>query len=159
MSAAIELDRYAEALGGDDDFFKGRAFAKYWTPIFAQHGDFTLGIKGEAAFVGDDAPFFEFPYIEMRGLRAMRYQGDRIAQGELELSWGITPRWSLVVFGGVGQAFNSDDDEDSSGAVFAEGFGFRYLIARRFGLKAGIDVAHGPEENAIYFQVGNAWAR
>ena len=69
----------------------------------------------------------------------------------------------MTVFRGVGQAFNSDDNEGEgeggSGAVFAKGFGFRYLIARRFGLHAGIDVAQGPGENAIYFQVGNAWAR
>ena len=51
------------------------------------------------------------------------------------------------------------DEDYFKGKAFAKGVGFRYLIARRFGLHAGIDVACGPEENAIYFQVGNAWAR
>ena len=37
------------------------------------------------------------------------------------------------------------------------GGGFRYLIARRLGLRAGIDVARGPEEWAIYLPFGNAW--
>jgi hypothetical protein len=37
--------------------------------------------------------------------------------------------------------------------------GFRYLLARKFGLHAGLDVARGPEEGAIYVQFGNAWMR
>ena len=76
MSAVLEVERYAGALGGDDDFFKGRAFAKYWTPALENLGDFTGWVKGEAAFIGDDVPFFELPYIEMRDLRAMRYQSE-----------------------------------------------------------------------------------
>ena len=36
------------------------------------------------------------------------------------------------------------------------GGGFRYLIARRLGLKTGIDIPRGPEEWAFYLQVGSA---
>ena len=31
------------------------------------------------------------------------------------------------------------------------------LVARALGLRAGIDVARGPEENAFYIIVGSAW--
>ena len=41
----------------------------------------------------------------------------------------------------------------------ASGGGFRYELARKFGLHAGIDVAHSPETTAVYFIVGNAWFR
>jgi hypothetical protein len=37
------------------------------------------------------------------------------------------------------------------------GAGFRYLIARRLGLQAGVDVAFGPDDPAIYLQIGHAW--
>jgi hypothetical protein len=33
----------------------------------------------------------------------------------------------------------------------------RYLIARKLGLYAGIDVARGPEDTVVYVQVGSAW--
>jgi hypothetical protein len=35
--------------------------------------------------------------------------------------------------------------------------GFRYLIARRLGLYVGMDYARGPDDDAIYLQVGGAW--
>ena len=39
------------------------------------------------------------------------------------------------------------------------GTGFRYELARKYGLHAGLDVAFGPDETAIYIQVGSAWMR
>jgi hypothetical protein len=36
----------------------------------------------------------------------------------------------------------------------AYGGGFRYLIARKFGLHTGIDVAFSDSEQAVYFNVG-----
>jgi hypothetical protein len=43
--------------------------------------------------------------------------------------------------------------------VVAGGGGIRYLLARKFGLHYGVDVARGPEDWAIYFQFGSAWSR
>jgi hypothetical protein len=37
------------------------------------------------------------------------------------------------------------------------GGGFRYLLARQFGVRAGLDVARGPEDWAWYVVFGNAW--
>ena len=39
------------------------------------------------------------------------------------------------------------------------GAGFRYLLARLFGIRAGIDVARGPEDWALYIVVGSAWGK
>lgn len=44
-------------------------------------------------------------------------------------------------------------------AAVAGGAGFRYFIARKLGLLAGIDVAPGPEEWAVYLHVGQGWDR
>ena len=44
-------------------------------------------------------------------------------------------------------------------SVGSGGAGFRYELARKFGLQAGIDVAHSPGTTAAYFVVGNAWLR
>ena len=37
------------------------------------------------------------------------------------------------------------------------GAGFRYLIDEHYGISIGLDVAHGPEQNAIYIQAGSTW--
>jgi hypothetical protein len=33
---------------------------------------------------------------------------------------------------------------------FSDGTGFRYLIAHKLGVTVGVDVAHGPGQNAFY---------
>ena len=93
-------------------------------------------------------PFYQLPFIEMRGIPFFRYQADEVALVEAELRWNVTPRWALVAFAGRGKA-----DESAS----AWGLGFRRLVARRLGIYMGIDVARGPEETAIYIQAGSAW--
>lgn len=41
--------------------------------------------------------------------------------------------------------------------VVVKGLGFRYLIAEKFGLRMGIDVAMSNEDKAFYIQFGTAW--
>ena len=92
----------------------------------------------------------------MRGIKAMQFQGDEILLGEVELRWKLTPRWSLVGFGGAGKAFN-DGVKENSDIIFSRGLGIRYLIASKLGLQFGIDVAKGPDDTSIYIQFGSAW--
>jgi hypothetical protein len=95
----------------------------------------------------------------MRGVPVMRYQGEEIAQGEVELRWQFWRRFSLVAFGGVGCAWNHFEKLDNSTAVVAGGPGFRYELARQHGIHMGIDVGFSRETTAFYVQVGNAWLR
>jgi hypothetical protein len=48
---------------------------------------------------------------------------------------------------------------DNSQTVVSGGAGFRYELARRYGIHAGLDVAFSGEDTAVYVQVGSAWAR
>jgi hypothetical protein len=93
-------------------------------------------------------PFYQLPFIDMRGIPAVRYQDDEVALLEAELRWNVTPRWAFVGFLGSGHAAET---------VSAGGVGFRYLVARRLGLYMGVDLAKGPEDTAIYIQAGSAW--
>ena len=62
-------------------------------------------------------------------------------------------------FGGFGAAWNDFEHLDGQRTIQTGGAGFRYEIARRYGIHAGLDLAFGPDETAIYVQVGSAWAR
>jgi hypothetical protein len=64
----------------------------------------------------------------------------------------------VVAFGGAGVA-RLDERYARDKWAGAAGAGFRYELARKFGLHVGLDVARGPEETAVYLQVGNAWFR
>jgi hypothetical protein len=41
--------------------------------------------------------------------------------------------------------------------AWSAGTGFRYLVARQFGVRMGLDVARGPEQWAAYVVFGNSW--
>ena len=89
----------------------------------------------------------------------MRYPGNKVGQAEIEGRWQFHGRWSVVAFGGVGGARIDENGVKRNTTAGAGGVGFRYELARKFGMHVGIDVARGPEDTAFYLQVGNAWFR
>jgi hemolysin activation/secretion protein len=89
----------------------------------------------------------------------MRYQGEEAAQIEAELRWQFWKRLSLVGFVGGGAVWNDFEKFDDSVAVVAGGAGFRYELARKYGLHAGVDLAFSEGNTAVYVQFGSAWMR
>ncbi len=155
LSAKCENKNHDETWGGDYDFdsYKGSIF--HYTPF----GDYSsLGLRLEAEKVNGDTPFFAFPFVNLRGIPAMRYQGENVVTGEAEYLWGVTPRWTVVFFGGIGRTSAISEFLGESQTVGAGGLGFRYRLARKYGLQSGIDIARGPEDTSIYLTVGSAWA-
>jgi len=60
-------------------------------------------------------------------------------------------------FLGGGRAADSISSLSSAPTHTAYGVGFRYLMAKRLGLRAGIDIARGPEGTYVYLVTGSAW--
>ena len=145
-----------EALGASDDFARFQQVLIGWHPLAPT---VTLGARGDYAWSSSGTPFFLKPFIVLRGVPAMRYQGEQMASAELEGRWQFNGRWSVVAFGGAGMTRSSRQAFTATQDVPSGGFGFRYELARKFGLHAGIDIAHSPGTTAIYFQVGSAWFR
>jgi hypothetical protein len=141
----LEAMFYSPDFGSDEEYETYRAHFFGYLPLSEK---FVLGGRLDMRAARGDAPFYQLPYIELRGIPALRYQGDETAVVEAELRWNVTPRWAIVAFAGTGHA------EESASAW---GAGFRYLIARRLGIYMGVDIARGPEETAFYIQAGSAW--
>ena len=99
------------------------------------------------------------PFIVMRGIPIMRYQGDITALAETEWRWDFTNRHSLVTFGGAAKAISNGDTFQESSWRVAGGLGWRYLLARKLKLRAGIDIARGPEDWAYYIVFGTNWIK
>ena len=90
----------------------------------------------------------------------MRYQGDDAAEIEAELRWQLWKRFSLIGFIGTGGAWNDNAGHfGQTQNIVTGGTGFRYELARKYGLHMGVDVAFGPDEPIIYVQFGSAWMR
>jgi hypothetical protein len=146
-----------EALGASVDFERFHEILLGWLSL--PH-EVTLGARADYAWASDSTPFFLRPYIQLRGVAAMRYQGAQAASLEVEARWQCYGRWSVVPFVGIGATRLEQSLTNSSGqSVGSGGIGFRYELARKFGLHAGLDIAHSPGTTAVYIQVGNAWFR
>lgn len=151
---------YADWLGGDSDFmaYSGKIFQ--YLPLVKDRLDLALRLQGDT--VGDNAPFFLYPSVQMRGIPGKRYQGRHAVVGEAELNWRVYKRWHLIGFFGGGKAFGGNklaSEESFADADWhlSKGLGFRYDIADKFGLQVGGDVAWGPEDTAFYITMGSAW--
>ena len=99
------------------------------------------------------------PFIDMRGVPFLGYQGEQMALAEAELRWQFYGRFSLVVFGGGGGVWNDFAHLDDSRGIVAGGGGFRYELARRCGIHAGFDAAFSRDAEAFFFEVGSGWMR
>lgn len=151
--AEAEFAAANEALGGNVDFrsFFVRAF--HYIPA----GDFVIGLRGDYRISSDTTPFFAKPFVQLRGIPALRYQDDRTAVVETEVRWNVTHRWAVLGFVGAGKAYGGRAEWSEADTAVAKGIGLRYLIARKLGLYTGVDFAWGPEDRAFYIQVGGAW--
>jgi hypothetical protein len=145
-----------ESLGATEEFERFQQVVMGWLPL----GDkVTLGLRGDYQWSSDGTPFFLRPYIKLRGVEAMRYQGDDMASAEIEARWQFRDRWSLVGAAGYGEARTDRELFSGSRDVASGAVGVRYLLARLFGLHAGLDIGFSEDTTAVYIQVGNAWFR
>jgi hypothetical protein len=145
-----------DELGATEEFERFQQVVMGWLPL----GDkVTLGLRGDYQWSSDGTPFFLRPYIKLRGVEAMRYQGDEMASAEVEARWQLRNRWSLVGAAGYGTAHTERPFYSASRDVVSGAVGFRYELARKFGMHAGLDVGFSEGTTAVYIQVGNAWFR
>lgn len=145
-----------EALGASEQFERFQQVVMGWVPLSDR---WTLGMRGDYQSTSDGTPFFLRPYIKLRGVAAMRYQGDEMASAEVEARWQFRGRWSLVGATGYGSAHTDRGQFSATRDVWSGAVGFRYEMARLFKMHAGMDLGFSAGETAIYFQIGNAWFR
>ncbi|MEN8123986.1 MAG: hypothetical protein ABFR32_02575 [Bacteroidota bacterium] len=122
---------------------------KIWTP----------GLRIESHLSTGRPPFYSKPYVSLRGVPAMRYQGNFTALAETEQLFNFKPRWGLVAFTGIGAAFESIEELKIDELVWNAGVGVRFLAIRSMGTKVGFDIARGPEDWAFYVNIGYSWLR
>ena len=154
----VHLDamRSDNIFGSDYDFWHLHYFMNAYTSISKK----LVGgwrIDGQQSF--GDQPFYLKPYIDMRGIPSARYQGNADLLTEVEFRWDFMYRWSIMLYSGVGKAFDDWKKISDADFVYSYGTGFRYLVARKFKLRMGIDIARGPEEFAYYFVFGSNWLK
>ncbi|MBN3522054.1 BamA/TamA family outer membrane protein [Algoriphagus lutimaris] len=145
----------AEWLGSSDSFSTMHTNFYGYLPISSR---FNSAWRFEGSYLLGDAPFYAYPFLDLRGIPAMRYQGDNVMLTETEWTYNVYKRWSLIGFVGGGKAFSEFSDFAESDWAYTFGTGFRYKIARLLGVNMGADFAWGNGEDfAFYIVFGSAW--
>jgi len=144
-------------LGSDFTYDLLQAFVIGYIPFKGE--EWVLGLRTDVKHSTDGTPFFAQPFIDMRGIPAMRYQGTNTLLLDTQLTWFFHDRWGIDGFVGVGRAFSDINEFNDYPSYTAGGLGFRYKAARVFGLYLGVDFAYGPEGFAFYIIFGDAWNR
>lgn len=152
----LSYDQNLEALGSTKTWGKLNFFTHLYFPV---NETWIPALRVESKLATGDTPFYARPFVSLRGVPMLRYQGDLTILAETEQLFNISPRWGIQGFTGIGTAFDSLESMKSDDLVWNAGGGFRYLIAKALGLKLGADIARGPEEWAFYVVIGTAWLK
>jgi hypothetical protein len=150
----LALWRYDEGIGGDYDYWNATLKLLSFHQL---HEKFVLGLRLELSAIDGRAPFFAVPWVSLRGIPALRYQGDHVGVFEVEGRYNFTPRWALIGFAGTGKVNSDVPIFDTEQSIYSYGLGGRYQIFQAQNIWVGIDVARGPEDAYWYIQVGHAW--
>ena len=114
----LESMFYSPDIGSDEEYQTYRANAFGYMPFGKQ---FVLGGRLDARAARGDVPFYQLPFIEMRGIPVARYQDENVALVEAELRWNATPRWAFVAFAGTGRTWGTSDNFDDGDSASAWG--------------------------------------
>ena len=150
----LALWRYDETVGGDYDYWNAKLKLISFHKLSEK---FVLGARLEVSAIDGSAPFFAIPWVTLRGIPALRYQGDRVGVFEVEGRYNLAPRWAVLGFAGAGSVSSQKPAIDTDQSIYSYGLGARYKIFDEQNVWVGIDIAKGPEEFNWYIQVGHAW--
>ncbi len=142
--------------GSDYSFQKLNIPLNIFFPI---NSKWISGFRAELSQAYNSPPFYLLPSINMRGIPAARYQGNATLVLETEQRFDLNLRWSVIGFAGYGKAILENQSFKEGTDVYSIGTGFRYLVARAFKLRAGIDIAFGPDSFGWYIVFGHNWNR
>jgi hypothetical protein len=146
---------YGRWLGSTEGFGRFNAFALGYTQPRKMWG---FAGRLDLTSAWGQVPFFYVPYIDMRGLQVQKFSGRVTMLGEGEARMTVFTRWTGIAFAGIGSAATNWGEFSDARVAGAGGVGFRYLLAKKFGIRSGVDVAVGTGGKPLfYLQNGAAW--
>lgn len=145
--------KYDEAIGGDFDYWTARFKFNTFHRLAEK---FVLGFRFDVSTADGDVPFYSEPFVNLRGIPALRYTGESAGAVEVEARYDLSTRWAAVAFAGAGFTDETELSQTEDN-ISAYGAGVRFLALKEQNVWLGIDIARGPEDKAWYVQIGHAW--
>ena len=150
----LGLWRYDKNLGGDFDYWNTELKLLSFHQL---HEKFVLGLRLEYSTISGQVPFFAVPWVTLRGIPAMRYQGEQVVVAEIEGRYYFRPKWAVLAFAGKGEVSSDFPGIDMLQDIHSWGVGGRYKIFEAQNVWIGLDIARGPEDTNWYIQIGQSW--
>lgn len=150
----LSFGRNDESLGGDYNY---NTLEMKFLSFHQLHPDWVLGLRAEYSAVSGDPPFYAIPWVTLRGIPALRFQGKQVVVAEAEGRYNFNQDWAAIAFYGRGWTDNRFSGNQTELDIEAWGVGARYRLLKEQNAWVGIDFARGPEEDVYYVQVGHAW--
>ena len=145
---------YDEALGGDYNYTKTNLKVNSFHKLGKK---FVLGWRIDASVAAGDYPFYAAPYVKLRGIPALRYQGESAGVVEIELRYQFAKRWAVLGFTGEGWTDERNLADKTADEIDAFGFGVRWEALPAKNVWVGLDLARGPEDDYFYIQLVHPW--
>lgn len=145
------LRKNATWLGATRDYVFTEMYAYAYYKV--TKGLYTI-LHFNSQFITDDAPFYVKPYIGLRGVPAMRYQGNQVSIFENQWRVDLVKNISIVAFSGIGEAYNSFQEFSTSDLIYNYGMGVRYTLKHLSNMRIGVDVAWSNEDFAWGISLG-----
>jgi len=151
-----QLGVFAPWLGGTTSFAKARLEYRHFVNWEKR---LVVGWRVKSDWIeGEEAPFFELPYLGLRGYARGEIRDETVLSAEIEGRYDLFWRITGAVFGGLGWAADDYGKMFSSTTRLAGGFGLRYNLRPQDRLKIGIDMAWAVNgQPALYLRVGEAF--
>lgn len=147
----LTLTDYGKTWGGDYEYTKLQSFYNRYLPLRA---DTTLALRANLQSSHGDTPFFDLPYLNMRGFSRDRYRDDHSLSLHAEVRHKFMPRWGAVAFVEAGWIADEIDHLMQNDVVTSYGGGLRWQATADKAMHLGVDLAFSGDDSVLYIRVG-----
>lgn len=130
--------RHADGAGANFDYSETKLKGLYYLDIA---DIWVVGLRLEMAQASGDVPFYAAPYVKLRGIPALRYQGKTAGAVEIEVRRQFSDRWVGSVFTGSGKVNSGFTFGETDDDIVSAGIGARYLVFPQQDAWVGLDLA------------------
>jgi hypothetical protein len=144
---------FDDKLGSDFDY---QDYTLKWEQNFTLTDSTVLQYRFDGEYVDGTTPFYELPYINLRGFPRGLFAADLAMTLQGQLRWQVADRWTVMFFGGGGRVGDDLSDLGNNSTEFAGGTGFRWMIDPKSKLTIGADFAVGGADSVVFYvQIGD----
>lgn len=147
----VKMMHFSERWGSDQNYQKTNARLSHYQPILERT---VLALSSRLESSSDDTPFFDLPYLNLRGFNRGRYQDFNTLSLHAEVRYQFRFRWGVVGFTETGWHADSLHNLNDNPRVTSYGTGLRWRTTKDKPLNLGVDVAFTDEDTVLYIQVG-----